>query len=836
MLYAEIAVNSPISRGSASYHYRLPPDLEVQVGQLLWVPFGPRRLQGVVLSLLESTDVEGVRDVLGLVDPKPVLSPTQIQLARWIVEHYRCSLSEAVMLMVPTGVHQRCFSTIQLKTDVPVPADLPARQVDLLSFLQRTGKIRVNKAKAALRLRGFDVVLGQLARRGLVTRGWETEKPRVRPQLEKRVRLAPHLADLDSALASVKSAPRQAEALRYLFEKDVAEGKESPRSRAWVPVAELYAAASSNAQVMKVLLAKGLVEIEEREVWRDPLADRTFPFAARVALTPDQQDVWRAIERDLAAPAGWTCLLHGVTGSGKTEIYLRALEETLKSGRQAIVMVPEIALTPQTVHRFASRFPERVAVLHSRLSLGERYDEWRRIRDGTLSIVIGSRSAIFAPVSNLGVIMVDEEHEWSYKHEKSPRYNARDVAIKLGELTGAKVILGSATPDVVTYYRAKSGRYRLLELQERVESPAPQGAAEVVTDAAIAETATARTTFMPPVHVVDLRQELRAGNRGIFSRALTEAIGLALSLHEQVILFLNRRGASTFVMCRDCGHVLQCKRCNIPLVYHSAEDDLVCHQCNYRTFMPNGCPNCYGVRIKFFGVGTQKVEEEVKKLFPSARVLRWDRDTTKGKMVHEQILQQFKSHEADVLIGTQMIAKGLDLPLVTLVGVISADTILNLPDFRAGERTFQLLTQVAGRAGRGTLGGRVIVQTYSPEHYCVQAASRHDYSGFYRQEIEFRREQGYPPFGRLVKLVHSYSNDDRAEREADRFAQVLRQRIDRLGLPGIDVIGPAPSYVRRLRGRFRWQLLIRGDLVDELFDDLPIPLGWSVDVDPQTTL
>ncbi|HID85841.1 MAG TPA: primosomal protein N', partial [Anaerolineae bacterium] len=545
-------------------------------------------------------------------------------------------------------------------------------------------------------------------------------------------------------------------------------------------------------------------------------------------------------------------LLHGVTGSGKTELYLRALGEVLAQGRQAIVLVPEIALTPQTIRRFAARFPGRIAVAHSKLSLGERYDGWRRMRDGEVDVVIGSRSAVFAPMPRLGLIVVDEEHEWSYKQEKMPRYHARDVALKYAELTGSVVILGSATPSVESYYRAQRGEYRLLRLPKRImghrrrieEQRARYQVAGIRYQALGEGYEETLYAEMPPVQVVDLRQELRAGNRSIFSRALQEAMTVALAAGEQVILFLNRRGAATFIMCRDCGHVLRCPRCEVPLTYHLAEDDLICHHCNLRTFVPKSCPNCWSGRIKFFGIGTQKVEQVTRQLFPQARIVRWDRDTTGGKLSHEEFLRQFIERRADVMIGTQMIAKGLDLPLVTLVGVVTADTALHLPDLRAGERTFQILTQVAGRAGRSILGGKVIIQTYTPEHYAIQAASRHDYEGFYQQELAFRREQGYPPFSLLVKLVYIHRDERRCQEEAEKLHRVLRNKIARLGLPGVDLIGPAPCFFRRLRGQYRWQIIVRAlrqtqDTAQEphpLLQDLALPLGWRVDVDPVSLL
>ncbi|MBI4188499.1 MAG: primosomal protein N', partial [Chloroflexi bacterium] len=505
--------------------------------------------------------------------------------------------------------------------------------------------------------------------------------------------------------------------------------------------------------------------------------------------------------------------LHGVTGSGKTEVYLQALAETVRLGKRGIVLVPEIALTPQTLERFASRFPGRVAVLHSRLSLGEQFDEWQRIREGKFDVVIGPRSALFAPQPDLGLIVIDEEHEWNYKQsDKSPHYHARDVAIKLGELTGAVVVLGSATPDVETFYHSQRGDYRRLELRERVTPT--------------------ENSPLPRVEVVDLRNELKAGNRSIFSRSLSRAIDKAVTGGEQVMLFLNRRGAATFIQCRNCGYVLACRRCDIPLSYHLAEDKLVCHQCNYRMAVPQICPRCLSRRIKFLGTGTEKLEQETAQAFPSSRLLRWDSDTTAGKNSHQEILDKFRSHRADILIGTQMITKGLDLPRVTLVGVVNADTGLNLPDFRAGERTFQLLSQVAGRAGRGPLGGQVIIQTYNPEHYAIQAAAKHDYALFYEKEISYRRQLHNPPFSRLASLIYTHTNNALAQKEATRMKHLLIEEKDAKGIADLSVIGPAPAFIQRLRGRFRWQLILRAADPAEFLSPLPIPQGWTVDIDP----
>jgi primosomal protein N' (replication factor Y) len=574
-------------------------------------------------------------------------------------------------------------------------------------------------------------------------------------------------------------------------------------------------------------------------------------------LTPDQDRAWSAIQSAICNP--WTArsqgrlkseipsifLLHGVTGSGKTEIYLRALAEILAQGKQGLMLVPEIALTPQTIRRFGARF-KRLAVWHSQLSIGERFDIWRKCRDGQVDVLIGSRSALFVPLPNLGLIVLDEEHEPAYKQEETPHYHARATALELARLTRAVVILGSATPDLESYHRARRGEWTLLELPQRIMAHVAAVAPRTEPTQAVIATLngvkgkqsppSVRYLELPPVEIVDLRAELKAGNRSMFSRVLEAEMRRVLAASEQVILFLNRRGTATFILCRDCGHVLKCPRCDNPFTYHGVGDTLVCHHCNRRGRVPNVCPNCKSTRIRYFGIGTEKVEAEVQKMFPEARTLRWDYDVTRGKEAHEKILSAFIRREADILIGTQMIAKGLDLPFVTVVGVISADTALNLPDFRAGERTFQLLTQVAGRAGRSPLGGKVIFQTYNPEHYAIRAAAQHDYAAFYQTEIAFRRAQNYPPFARLIRLIYVSPNERQAQEESARFARVLQQKIARVGLPDVDLIGPAPAFFHRLRGAYRYHLFVRGVNPHALLADLALPLGWRVDVDPVDVL
>jgi primosomal protein N' (replication factor Y) len=612
--------------------------------------------------------------------------------------------------------------------------------------------------------------------------------------------------------------------------------------RVWV--GGIYAQTGADLSTLRALADRGLISLHTEEYERP----RPSGPEAPLRLTPDQEGVWREIARGMGQREvegdPFVALLHGVTGSGKTEIYLRALGAILAAGQRAIVLVPEISLTAQTVRRFEARFPGRVAVLHSQLSLGQRYAVWDRVRRGQADVLIGPRSALFAPISRLGLIVVDESHDDSYKQAEPiplPAYHARDAALALGRLTGATVLLGSATPDLVTTYRATQGRYHLLELPQRILTHAPH-------DRKRATPGDQRgTRSLPPVRVVDLRQELRAGNRSIFSRALQEALRGTLAVGEQAILFLNRRGAATFVLCRDCGYVARCPNCEVPLTFHrrphlspfgdgggSARRGMVCHRCNHREPAPSRCPQCGGGRVRYFGLGTERVEEAVSQLYPEARLLRWDRDTASGPD-HERFLQAFVDHRADVLIGTQMIAKGLDLPLVTLVGVVSADTALYLPDFRAAERTFQLLTQVAGRAGRSQRGGQVIVQTYDPDHYAIQAAAHHDYAGFYRQELAYRRQLGYPPFSRLVALRFSNEDAYRCRAEAERLGRWLAAEIQRLGLAA-DLIGPAPCFFSRVQGRYRWQIVINAPVPMPLLRDVALPWGWRVDVDPVSLL
>jgi primosomal protein N' (replication factor Y) len=583
-------------------------------------------------------------------------------------------------------------------------------------------------------------------------------------------------------------------------------------------------------------------------VWRDPLQQYDFQPSQPPALTSDQQAAWAQVEKRLLAAAPGEpappVLLHGVTGSGKTEIYLHAVQKALALGKQAIVLVPEIALTPQTLRRFAGRFPGQVGVIHSRLSAGERYDTWRRARAGELGLVVGPRSALFTPFDRLGLIVVDECHDDSYyQSEGAPHYHAREVAIKYASIAGAVCLLGSATPDVASVYRGQRDHWVYLRLPARILAHRQAVQAQIarlesqgerirrVADHYRPFEAQAEATDLPPVEIVDMRQELKDGNRSIFSQALRSALTQVLEQGLQAILFLNRRGTATYVFCRDCGHTLKCPQCEIPLTYHETLDHLLCHHCGYQRRMPAKCPACGGTRMRQFGTGTQRVESDVQAMFPGVRTLRWDHETTQHKGAHEAILSHFVAHNADILIGTQMLAKGLDLPLVTLVGVVLADVGLGLPDYRAGERTFQVLTQVAGRAGRSPLGGQVILQTFQPEHYVIQCAGRHDYAAFYQQEIAYRQNLVYPPFSELARLEYRNYDSQRAEQAAQQMAAQLKHWLEEEGRRSTRLIGPAPCFFARIAGQYRWQIVLSGPDPASMLRGRELG-DWRVEVDP----
>ncbi|MGB6873094.1 MAG: primosomal protein N' [Dehalococcoidia bacterium] len=806
MNYAEVAVNSPGSR--STFCYAIPPGLNISAGQAVWVPFGSRVIQGIVLRLSDEPSVEETREIAGIVTDFPLFSPIQIKLAQWISEHYFAPLFDALALMLPPGFERRAITCFQL-TDSQVDLPLTPEQRQILHIMRGKKKISLPELEEAIGKRKARQITDQLLDRQLITKTLELEKAKIKPKTLSYIKIIADREEIEVAKARLDKsrAYKQAELLEFLT------GQTQP-----ISISELRKRLNCSPATIKALESRHLVSVERLRVRRDPLSHLSFTTSPPPVLTSSQQTAWESIQNVIVWEARQSSrppvfLLFGVTGSGKTEIYLQALAQVIAAGKRGICLIPEIALTQQTVERFANRFPGRVAVLHSGLSLGEQFDEWQWIMEGNCDVVIGPRSALFAPLPSLGLIIIDEEHEWTYKQEdKSPRYHARDVAIKLAQLSDAVVILGSATPDIGSFHKAQQGEYYLIELKERIT---PRGYSP-----------------LPGVSIVDLREELKAGNTSLLSRSLLAAMKETLAQGEQIVLFLNRRGTATFVRCRNCGFVFRCPRCSIALTYHSVEKRLICHRCRYSIPVPQSCPRCSRRNLRFLGIGTQRVEEEIRHFFPEARLLRWDRDVITRRYAHEELLKNFRDHKADVLIGTQMIAKGLDLPQVTLAGVISADTGLNFPDFRSSERTFQLLCQVAGRAGRGVKTGKVIIQTYSPDNYIIEAAAKHDYLGFYYKEIDYRRRYNYPPFSQLVRLVYSHTNEELCRREAERVYRLILDERAREGMVDFNIIGPVPTFAFRARGRYRWQLFLRGPDSTRMLSRLTLPRGWTIDVDP----
>jgi primosomal protein N' (replication factor Y) len=835
--YLEVAVNIP--RVSGVFHYHLPAELEgqVQVGHLVIVPFGQQTVQGVVLSFIDQPSVAETRPVSGLVDLEARLTKFQMELARHLADVCLAPLAACLGLMLPPGLDQH--ADVVYTPQGRRPDNLTRTQTRLLNLLYERAPLRGRQIDRAIPRTNWRASARALERRSLLTTEPILPLPSVRPKSVRTARLAcpPPAAEAqlpNLGRAGTKALARRQAMLKFLI-----------RETGAVNVSWIYAESGGSLADLRYLSERGLVILGESEVLRDPLDRVDYqPYEAPV-LTSDQRDVWTAVEHRLeASKAGEISppiMLHGVTGSGKTEIYLRAVERALALGKQAIVLVPEIALTPQTVRRFLGRFPGQVGLVHSGLSMGERYDTWRRARSGDFSVVIGPRSALFTPFEKLGLIVLDESHDDSYyQSEAAPYYHARAAAIAYGRLTGAVCLLGSATPDVVSYYHCQHGEWQYLHLPSRILAHRQVVEAQMTRLEGQKSRyqpleAEANVMELPPVSVVDMRRELKEGNRSIFSRSLQNALETVLEQNQQAILFLNRRGSATYVFCRDCGHTMRCPNCEIPLTYHAAQGALRCHYCRYERRMPATCPACGSDRIRHYGTGTQRVEAEVKALFPQARTLRWDHETTRKKGAHEVILSNFAAQRADILVGTQMLAKGLDLPLVTLVGVVLADVGLSLPDYRTNERAFQVLTQVAGRAGRSPLGGQVVLQTFQPENYVIKAAAKHDYEKFFDQEIDYRRQLGYPPFTRLVRLEYRDMNNERAEQASVTLADQIRKWLQSEGRKATSLVGPAPCFFGRIGGIYRWQIVLRGPNPVSLLRGREFR-GWRIEVNPPSLL
>ncbi|MBN1439148.1 MAG: primosomal protein N' [Anaerolineales bacterium] len=811
--FVEIAVLAPTVK--SLFHYHLPDGWEIPApGALVVAPFGAQKVQGVVFREVARPEVPDTRPVDSILDPHPVLTPAQLRLAQWMAEYYRTTLDSCLSAMLPPGLARHAEALYE-RTDAPFRPEKLVQQ-RLWKLLGERGPLRSGQIRVALGPLAWEREADRMVRSGWLRRRSVLPPPSVRPKKVRLIQLAVPSSEaqrriLELRSGGVASARKTAfERRARVLESLVGEGK--PLAVDWV-----YASSDARLSDLRWMAEEGWIDLTYEEALRDPLSGRAFPRSAPPVLTTEQESALARIVDAVRNRRSEHFLLWGVTGSGKTEVYLRAVEEAVRRGAQAIVLVPEIALTPQMVQRFGSRFAGRLALIHSRLSAGERYDTWRRARAGTVDVVLGPRSALFAPLPNVGLIVLDEEHDPSYKSGTAPHYHARETALELARLLSAPCLLGSATPDLVSYAGAQSGRHSLLRLTRRVAADMPAGTAPA----------------LPPVEIVDMRRELRAGNRSIFSRRLTAALEECLRRKEQAILFLNRRGTASAVVCRSCGQAVACPRCGIALTGHGTA--LRCHYCNYRRSLPATCPACGSSAIRTLGVGTRRVEEEIRRMFPEARTLCWDRDAVEEAGEHEILLEHFASRRADVLVGTQMIAKGLDLPHVTLVGIVLAELGLLLPDYRSAERVFQLLLQVAGRAGRAVRPGTVVLQTYLPDHYVLQTAAAHDYPAFARIEYEHRRALGYPPYRNLVRLVFVHTNESEAARAAEAMAQTLRARIAERGLADTSLTGPVPCFFEKIAGRHRWQLILRGPAPSSLVE-LPLPEGCQADVDPVTLL
>ena len=845
MQYVRVAVNLPAISGEYDYH--LPVELEgrIQVGHLLQVPFGNQLAQGVVLQLLDQPSIAITKPVQELLDPSPVLTPLQIELARQLSAHTLNSMAAIIDLMIPPGLSQHADSLLSLTVTAGQKlSGLSEVQTRLMTLLQSRGALRGRQIDNHFQRVEWRKYAKTLQQKGLLQIQSILPPPSVRPKFIRTAQLAVPPEQAQAAMSVLGKTPatleRRQKALQFLIKEPEA-----------VAVSWVYAESGCNAADLQELAERELIVLLECEIFRDPLrkfdANDQAGLGLRTVdmhLTSEQELAFAEILRDFQPRLADTgaqhppFLLVGVTGSGKTEIYLQATAEAIRRGKTAIILVPEISITPQIVRRFLAYFPGQVGLVHSQLSDGERYDTWRRARSGQLKLIIGPRSALFLPLPNLGLIVVDECHDNSYYQSDPPFYNAVTAAEIYAKIGAMVCILGSATPSVELAYRsvldalrAGSQRLRRLELKRRFQTSRTGGG--------LGE--------LPTVSIVDMREEIKTGNRGIFSRSLMESLAETLQRGEQAILYLNRRGTSTYVFCRDCGYVVKCPQCDSPLTYHTGlqvpskaataarPGGLFCHRCGYSRQLPVTCPACKGNQIKAFGLGSEKVESDLKTLLPSARVMRWDWETTREKDAHEMIMMHFANHQADFLVGTQMLAKGLDLPLVTLVGIVLADVGLTIPDPFAPERSFQLLTQVSGRAGRSMRGGKVIMQTFMPNNPIIQMAAGHDFDAFYQWDLKNRRDLGYPPFSRLLRLEFRHADNAIAEAQARLVADKLREWCANENRKETSFIGPVPCFFARENGIYRWQIVIRAPDPASLVRGR-IPQGCRVELDPVSLL
>jgi primosomal protein N' (replication factor Y) len=764
----EVAVGLPVSK---TFHYRIPERMigSLRVGMRVLVPFKGRKVTGFSIDLLEQPPKgveEKLREVEDLLDEAPLIDPQMLRLYRWISDYYLYPLGEVIKTGLPPGLQLKSELILSLTQDGMeslAQEGLEPIQEKVFKEIGRCGKVSLKKM-----LKHFlgEVSRSQLfswKRKGLLNIEAGIEGKEVKPKFEKVIAY-------QGGEPTQPISKKQAEILNWTKEKGE------------ISYSELSKRFKSPSKSIQSLHAKGLVSLSRREVCRDLSVRSELKPYPKPEPTSDQEAILVEILKGIHSKRFSPFLIYGVTGSGKTEIYLRAIEEVLIQGREAIVLVPEISLTPQLLSRFKDRFGENLALLHSGLGRGERYDQWRRIWKGEVKIAMGARSAIFAPFKNVGIIIVDEEHDPSYKQEEKLRYHARDVAVVRAKQVEATLLLGSATPSLESFYNTEKGKFRLLNLPERIEGRP-----------------------LPRVEIVDAKKE-----GGLLSEKLRAALQKNIEDKKQSLLFLNRRGFANFILCPECGHTFKCPNCSVTLTYHLRDRSLQCHYCDYRIQAPGDCPKCQGHRLQGMGIGTERLEQEIKSLFPETQVGRMDRDTTSRRRSHLQILKRLESGSIDILVGTQMIVKGHDFPNVTFVGVVSADTSLHFPDFRSSERTFQLLTQVAGRAGRGEVFGEAVIQTFNPDHYSILRAKDHDYMGFYQEEIQFRKALEYPPFSRFINFRLVGNSEKRTKAVAEEMGRIGQSLLKKRYGKGIEILGPSSAPFAKMRGKYRWQMLAKG--------------------------
>ncbi|MDW4402612.1 primosomal protein N' [Staphylococcus saprophyticus] len=799
-MIAKVIVDIPSKSVDFTFDYIIPIRLQsmIQIGMRVIVPFGPRTIQGYVMKITNqpdsNIDIKKLKEIKEIQDIKPELTEELIQFTEWYNNYFVTKRISMLEVMLPSAIKAKYTKVFSIEDTNALPETLAGK-------FDSSGHYAFKAAQQ-------NDDLTQIA--PLLKQGIVSEVTLLSQNVNKKKQRAICVVEgfnYDSVLNSLEKSKKQYELYAFLLDEQ----------HRIVLLKDIEAMGYSKSSV-DTLIRKGFVEKYDAVVERDPFETRVFEQDVKQHLTSDQQRAFEAISEKIHAHEQCTYLLHGVTGSGKTEVYLQTIEEVLNLNRQAMMLVPEIALTPQMVLRFKRRFGDEVAVLHSGLSKGERYDEWQKIRDGKARVSVGARSSVFAPFKNLGMIIIDEEHESSYKQEDYPRYHARDIAQWRSEYHQCPLILGSATPSLESFARAEKGVYELLSLPNRVNQQA-----------------------LPEVEIVDMREELNSGNRSMFSNQLRDAIQQRLDNQEQIVLFLNRRGYASFMLCRDCGHVPQCPNCDISLTYHKSTDQLKCHYCGHQEVPPNQCPNCESEHIRQMGTGTQRVEELLQEAFQEARIIRMDVDTTSRKGAHEKLLNDFGSGKGDILLGTQMIAKGLDFPNITLVGVLNADTMLNLPDFRASERTYQLLTQVAGRAGRHEKEGQVLIQTYNPDHYAIKDVQENDYTAFFQKEMNYRKIGKYPPYFFLINFTIAHKEMKKVMEASKHIHKILLQHLTDKAL----VLGPSPAALSRINNEYRFQILVKYKrepalhealkYLDDYYHDqyLKEKLSLKIDIAPQ---